>query len=149
MVFEGNIAEDRFYNFSFSTLHRFITNRTKGIVMVGFFLNIVKLFRAVWYVFKQDEEFRILLFLLLTFLISGTYFYWHVEGWSVVDALYFCFMTMSTIGYGDLVPTSPLSKIFTIVYSMLTIGLFAAIVTKMVIVTVSAKKRSHARKTEE
>jgi hypothetical protein len=140
MVFEGNIAEDRFYSFSFSTLHRFITNRTKGIVMVGFFLNIVKLFRAVWYVFKQDEEFRILLFLLLTFLISGTYFYWHVEGWSVVDALYFCFMTMSTIGYGDLVPTTTISKIFTIVYSILSIGVFVAAMAKLVIAIVSRRQ---------
>lgn len=117
--------------------------------MISFFLNVFKLLRATWRAVRRDEEFRILFVLLLVLLASGTYFYWHVEGWSVVDALYFCFMTMSTIGYGDLVPTSPLSKIFTIVYSILTIGLFAAIVTKMVIVTVSAKKRSHARKTEE
>ena len=114
--------------------------------MLGFFLNIVKLFRAIWYVFKQDESFRILLFLLLTFLVSGTYFYWHVEGWSVVDALYFCFMTMSTIGYGDLVPTTELSKIFTIVYSFLSIGVFVAVIAKLVIAVVSQKKEAHERK---
>ena len=111
--------------------------------MLGFFLNILKLFRAISYVFKQDESFRILLFLLLTFLISGTYFYWHVEGWSVVDALYFCFMTMSTIGYGDLVPTTALSKIFTIVYSFLSIGVFVAVIAKLVIAVVSQKKEAH------
>ena len=114
--------------------------------MLGFFLNIVKLFRAIGYVFKQDESFRILLFLLLTFLVSGTYFYWHVEGWSVVDALYFCFMTMSTIGYGDLVPTTALSKIFTIVYSFLSIGVFVAVIAKLVIAVVSHKKEEHQRK---
>ena len=117
--------------------------------MIGFFLNIIKLLKAIWQAVRRDDDFRILLVLLLMLLASGTYFYWHVEGWSVVDALYFCFMTMSTIGYGDLVPTSSLSKIFTIVYSILTIGLFAAIVAKLVIVTVSDKKRSHARKSEE
>jgi voltage-gated potassium channel len=118
-----------------------------GGILIGFFLNIVKLLKAIWRAVKRDEDF--LLLLLLAFLFSGTYFYWHVEGWSVVDALYFSFMTMSTIGYGDLVPTTPLSKIFTIVYSLLTIGLFAAIVAKLVIATVSDKKRSHARKSEE
>jgi len=55
-------------------------------------------------------------------------------------------MTMSTIGYGDLVPTTPLSKIFTIVYSILTIGLFVAIASKLVIVLVSRKKEAHERK---
>jgi len=113
--------------------------------VLGFFLNIVKLLRAIWYVFKQDESFRILLLLLLTFLGSGTYFYWYVEGWSVVDALYFCFMTMSTIGYGDLVPTTELSKIFTIVYSFLSIGVFVAVIAKLVIAVVSHKKEAHKR----
>ena len=111
-----------------------------------FIINIVKLLRAIGYVFKQDESFRILLFLLLTFLVSGTYFYCHVEGWSVVDALYFCFMTMSTIGYGDLVPTTALSKIFTIVYSFLSIGVFVAVIAKLVIAVVSHKKEANERK---
>ena len=114
--------------------------------MLGFFLNILKLFRAIWYVFKQDESFRILLLLLLTFLGSGTYFYWHVEGWSVVDALYFCFMTMSTIGNGGLVPTTALSKIFTIVYSFLSIGVFVAVIAKLVIAVVSHKKEAREHK---
>ena len=124
--------------------------------MVGSFINIVKLLKAIWYVIKHDEEFLVLFILLLTFLISGTYFYWYVEGWSVVDALYFCFMTMSTIGYGDLVPTTPSSKIFTIIYSVLTIGLFVAIVSKVVIALVSSKKervervrKAHKHKSED
>ena len=117
--------------------------------MISFFLNAIKLLRGIWRAVRRDNEFRILFVLLLVLVASGTYFYWHVEGWSVIDSIYFCFMTMSTIGYGDLVPTSPLSKMFTIVYSILTIGLFAAIVTKMVIVTVSEKKRSHAQKPED
>lgn len=124
-------------------MYRSVIDLRESIVVLGFFLNIVKLLRAIGYVFKQDESFRILLFLLLTFLISGTYFYWHVEGWSVVDALYFCFMTMSTIGYGDLVPTSALSKIFTIVYSFLSIGVFVAVIAKLVIAVVSHKKEAH------
>ena len=122
------------------------TINSRENVVLGFFLNTVKLFRAIGYEFKQDESFRILLFLLITFLVSGTYFYWHVEGWSVVDALYFCFMTMSTIGYGDLVPTSALSKIFTIVYSFLSIGVFVAVIAKLVIAVVSHKKGEHESK---
>lgn len=41
-------------------------------------------------------------------------------------------MTMSTIGYGDLVPTSTISKLFTIIYALLSIGVFVAVVSKLV-----------------
>jgi hypothetical protein len=40
----------------------------------------------------------------------GTSFYRIVEGWSVIDALYFTVVTLTTIGYGDLHPTTDLSK---------------------------------------
>lgn len=40
-------------------------------------------------------------------------------------------MTMSTVGYGDLTPTTDVSKIFTIIYSFITIGLLVANGTKL------------------
>lgn len=108
--------------------------------MLGFFVNVLKLFNAVWHGIREDETFRILLVLLITFLVGGTYFYWSEEGWSVIDAFHFCVMTMSTIGHGGLVPTSDLSKIFTTVYSFLSIGVFVAVTAKLVIIVVSHKK---------
>ena len=84
--------------------------------------------------------------LLLLLLVGGAFFYWEVEGWSMLDALYFCIMTMSTVGYGDLVPTSPLSKIFTIVFTILSIGIFAAVVSKVVQLILERRKaRSQVR----
>lgn len=54
----------------------------------------------------------------LFFLISiGTFFYHYSEGWSYIDSFYFTSITLSTIGYGDLHPTSALSKIFTSVFA--------------------------------
>ncbi|MBT8126489.1 MAG: two pore domain potassium channel family protein [Gammaproteobacteria bacterium] len=108
--------------------------------MAGFLLNIYRLFTAVWHGVKEDETFRILLVLMLTFLVGGTYFYWSEEGWSVIDAFHFSVMTMSTVGHGELAPTSDLSKIFTAVYSILSIGVFVAVTAKLVIIIVSHKK---------
>lgn len=31
--------------------------------------------------------------------------------WSVIDAIYFCTVTMSTVGYGDLSPSTPETKV--------------------------------------
>ena len=38
--------------------------------------------------------------LLLGFVAPATVFHW-VEGWHLLEALYFCFTTLSTIGFGD------------------------------------------------
>lgn len=52
----------------------------------------------------------------LVVVAAGTTFYTIVEDWPVLDALYFTVITLTTIGYGDLHPTTDLSKIFTIFF---------------------------------
>ena len=49
-------------------------------------------------------------------IIIGTLFYSLFEGWSYFDSLYFTVMTLTTVGYGDMVPTTPESKLFTIFF---------------------------------
>ena len=36
--------------------------------------------------------------------------------WTIVDALYFCTVSMSTVGYGDLTPSNPGTKTFTLAW---------------------------------
>lgn len=69
---------------------------------------------------------------LLLLLGIGTTFYHLDEGWSWLDALYFCVVTLATVGYGDLTPTTPESKIFTIVYIFLGISIFVTTVSLLV-----------------
>lgn len=52
-----------------------------------------------------------------------------VEDWSAVDALYFTVVTITTVGYGDLHPTTALSKLFTVVLLFAGIGLGIFVVT--------------------
>ncbi|MFN8377767.1 MAG: potassium channel family protein [Anaerolineae bacterium] len=39
--------------------------------------------------------------LILSILVVGTIFYHLVEGWNILDSVYFCVITLTTIGYGD------------------------------------------------
>ena len=61
-------------------------------------------------------------------LAVGTAFYQRVEGWSALDALYFCVVTLATVGYGDLSPKTDLGRVFTMGYIVVGIGLLAGVV---------------------
>ncbi len=73
----------------------------------------------------KDQRYRSLLTWVGLILLGGTLFYHNEEGWTLIDSLYFCVVSLGTIGYGDFVPTSNLSKIFTIVYSMIGLSIIA------------------------
>jgi len=53
-----------------------------------------------------------------------------LEEWSLLDAIYFAFVSGLTIGYGDLVPTRPLARVLAIgigLTGVLLVGLIVAI----------------------
>jgi hypothetical protein len=70
----------------------------------------------------------VLIFVLLTI---GTVSYSVLESWSYVDALYFTAMTITTVGYGDLVPTTDISKLFTVFFSFTGISIALVILVSL------------------
>lgn len=52
----------------------------------------------------------IVLFLLLAYICVGAAIFSAWENWSFLDAAYFCFIALATIGFGDFVPTSFLTS---------------------------------------
>ena len=93
--------------------------------MIPFFTTargFVRALRRGW----RDPQFRALSALVVILLASGTVFYWRFEGWSVVDSLYFSVITLTTVGYGDLAPTTTSTKLFTVVYILLGLGILVS-----------------------
>lgn len=63
--------------------------------------------------------FREGLIILGAYLAMGVLSYHLVlEKWSIVDSLYFTCTCFSTVGYGDLCPTTPASKLFTCAFGL-------------------------------
>ncbi|KAE8744475.1 hypothetical protein FOCC_FOCC008950 [Frankliniella occidentalis] len=44
------------------------------------------------------------LLVLLAYIAGGAFLFHYLEGWSLVEGSYFCFTTLGTIGFGDLIP---------------------------------------------
>jgi hypothetical protein len=97
-----------------------------------------RLVRALVLLLKKDEA-RALILWMLGLLLIGTLFYHQIEGWSWLDSLYFCVITLSTIGYGDMSPAEPASKIFTMIYVFLGLSIFVSFVNML------AKERQELR----
>ncbi len=64
----------------------------------------------------RDRDSRPVLIWAGSTLLLGTLVYHWLEGWNFLDALYFCVITLATVGYGDLTPTTEVARAFTIVY---------------------------------
>ena len=65
----------------------------------------------------------LMIFSTALYLVVGSSIYVNVEGWSIIQSVYFCMVTMSTVGYGDLSPSRDESKVITIF--MIVIGVVA------------------------
>ena len=61
----------------------------------------------------------------LFILALGTVMYHWLEGWSWIDSLYFSSVAVTTVGFGDLTPTTDASKLFTVVYIFSGVAIIA------------------------
>jgi len=79
----------------------------------------------------RDKDSRPIFYWAIAVLVIGTLFYHWLEGWSYLDSLYFCVISLATIGYGDLTPTTPAAKIFTIIYVVNGIAILLALFDRL------------------
>jgi voltage-gated potassium channel len=75
----------------------------------------------------RDRDSRPAIFWALGTLLAGTLVYHWLEGWSYLDSLYFCVVSLATVGYGDYTPSTPVAKIFTIFYIINGIAILLAL----------------------
>lgn len=89
--------------------------------------------------FESTSLVRQAAFLLVIYLSLGVVVYSFnrdhfsgVETHPVVDALYFCIVTMCTIGYGDIAPTTPLTKLFACIFVLVGFGFIDILLSAVV-----------------
>ncbi len=76
----------------------------------------------------RDPRHQAFALAVVVLLVSGVVFYRLTEGWSLADSLYFTVIALSTIGFGDLAPTTTFSRLFTVLYAIVGVGLIGTLV---------------------
>jgi voltage-gated potassium channel len=97
-------------------------------------ISVVLAFRGLWRAVAavwHDPETKALPFVAAALVLTGTIFYWRTEDWTIVQALYFSVVTLTTVGYGDLHPTSAGTQISTIIYILTGLGVFVALLASV------------------
>ncbi|XP_068145675.1 TWiK family of potassium channels protein 18 isoform X2 [Drosophila tropicalis] len=96
--------------------------------------------------FEVDDEFNLPVsvasLLLISYILLGTVGYTLVEpDWTYLDAFYYVFISMSTIGFGDLVPSNPFYVMVSMIYLI-----FGLALTSMFINVVQIKLSDHFKR---
>jgi hypothetical protein len=71
---------------------------------VSFFRYVFRIIKFIWPIFSS-----LLILIMLLGIVIGIR-----EGWTIGNSLYFAFITGFTIGYGDITPQYPLTKILAV-----------------------------------
>lgn len=76
--------------------------------------------------------FKVITIAFLVVVILGTWLFHLIEKWDWLDSLYFVIVTIATVGYGNLVPTTDVGKIVNILLIIIGIGIFGIFVNQLV-----------------
>jgi voltage-gated potassium channel len=79
----------------------------------------------------RQPEGKALVISALSTVAVGTVVYSVLEGWSLLDSLYFCVVTLATVGFGDLHPTTDAAKLFTVGYIVIGVGIIAGFLSEL------------------
>ena len=90
---------------------------------------------------SKDLDYYVLLSLAITVVTVGTVVFHQLEKWSWIDSFYFTIITLATIGYGDLVPTTPVGKLVTVIFVIVGVGIFLGFLNKVMERRVERRER--------
>lgn len=87
-------------------------------------------------------RFRIYFTILAAVFLIGVVGLIVIESYTLLDAFYFIIVTISTVGYGDLIPLTPLGKILVMIIILSGVGCFVGLVANAIEYMIDIRERS-------
>ncbi|MBP1747850.1 MAG: hypothetical protein H6Q52_389 [Deltaproteobacteria bacterium] len=87
---------------------------------------------------------KVFLVVFLTVMIFGTVGFMYIEKKSLIDSAYFVIVTMATVGYGDIHPTTDLGKGLAVVIIVMGVGTFLGVIANVTEIML-AKRETESR----
>lgn len=106
--------------------------RAAVVITRAFLITLAGPFVSVWRSLRdvaRDPQTQNILTATGLLLLSGTLLFHWLEDFRWLDSLYFSFITLATIGYGDFSPATDAGKVATILYSIAGLGILAALIS--------------------
>lgn len=95
---------------------------------------------------KHLMSFFVSLMSILFMVFMGTLFFFSNEDWTFIESFYFCIVTTTTVGYGDLNMVNQSSRLFSIFYIILSVVIVAAAIGN--ITTINFEIKTEKRRLE-
>lgn len=91
---------------------------------------------------SEKDEMKVLVFAIAIWMGCGSLVFSLIEEWSIGDAFYFVFISLSTVGLGDITPTHLGSLIFLYLFTIVGLGLLAVFINLLSVVAQKAHKHA-------
>ena len=78
----------------------------------------------------REHTYRVALGLAVVLVGLATVVYRIGEDWSWVDSFYFSVVAVTTVGFGDLSPTTDVTKLFTVFYVLAGVSLIGVVLNE-------------------
>ena len=75
----------------------------------------------------RDHTYRVAVVTAVGLVALATVVYHYGEDWSWIDSFYFSTVAVTTVGFGDLTPTTDATKLFTVFYVLTGISLIGVV----------------------
>ena len=78
---------------------------------------------------RRDRTGIYAVLIIVIILLYGILGSMYIMGLNIYDSIYYTIITLATVGYGDIIPITPLQKIFSVTLALSGVGILAYIVT--------------------